>query len=417
MSNGALSVEFKTAYCRDMSWPQSLEDAMRRTMSLAGIHETDFQNAINEDFSGSDPFANWTAGTQDCIPAQVSEQMKLTGNAASAWGIIYHSQEIAPGLIASFDLVDGNGAFFFKKADGDDRCWMAWWNDTQVGISYNDTAGQEHPLIKMPLVISKPARIQVMGMYSLDSVDDDRKWILISMFVNGFCYVGASYDVGTTTLDWDGNGLGFAVYDSGTEMTVDNFTVSELTRIVPWVSVDVGEPCATGMGRSIQSTRVKVMARYDGTVRVWRPRNRDLDWDLQDRRSTQIQDRSNQMETLTHVRGYGAMYESDYFDDDEGEAHMHRFQVHNDPNVMTEEETYYEAYRVVHDAKEEQELINIICPPMPMVEPFDRIRYNGSDYRVMSIATQVQMAQQGPQMRQIIQCRRYLDIGTPPDRM
>jgi hypothetical protein len=267
----------------------------------------------------------------------------------------------------------------------------------------------------MPYGVSGPARMQIAVRYSLDSIDDDRKWLLMSMYVDGQCYVGAAMDIGGTAYDWDGNYVGFAVNQSDST-TIDNFTISDVCRVVDWTSVDPGETAATGQARAIATTRLARMVRYDGRMRVWRPADRDLDWTVEADRPVQLLDRRNLTKAVSHVRAQGAIHEMDVFDDTEGEVHGHRFAIRNDPNLMTEDEARAEAWRVLHDNKEEQEIIRFVMPPNVLLEPHDRISWNGTDYRILSIIRNLTMTQKGPQYQSTVEARRYLPLGTPPDR-
>lgn len=398
------SVKFSRAYCRDGTYSQTLEDAIRRAGTLAGIHHYDFQDAIDDGFTD---VVDWDNG------ASVGNQFQLTGGGAAKWWLATHTIKHAPSFTASFDLISGSGAFFFKKATGDTRCYAAWWTGSTIGFCRIDTNGAATNLISLPITLSPPARLCVAVRYSLDSVDDERMWLLASLFFDGQCVTGMSDDLGDTAYNWDGNGLGFAVYNNNV-LTVDNFTVSNIARIVDWCSVDQGEAAAAGVSRAVGTTRVMYMARFDEMVRVWRPENRSLDWAIAGSRGIQLMSRKNRTDVLTHVRALGALYETDVFFDGEGDAHMHRFGIHNDPNVMTRDETYYEGYRVLHDSKEDQEAITLVGPPNPLLEVHDRITYNGVSYRVMSITVNLTEGRKGPQIRTIIRARRYytIDVGT-----
>jgi hypothetical protein len=408
------AVQFQDAYFRDGILPMGLEDSIRRTSVFAGIMDFDFQNAISESFND---LTNWDdqdgAATWDVSAGQLD----ATGGGAAQWYQIRHEVEVAPSFVASFDVVSGNsGAFIFCGRDSATwSCFMAWWTTGAVGIARYTGTGVAESVVNMPYGITGPARVQVAVRYSLDSIDDDRKWLLASMFVDGQCYVGSAFDIGGTSWDWDGNHVGFAVFQSNNTV-IDNFTISDVCRIVDWTSIDQGETAATGQARAIATTRLARMVRYDGKLRVWRPTDRDLDWAVGDDRTIQLMDRRNLTKVVSHVRAQGAIHEMDVFDDTEGEVHGHRFAIRNDPNLMTKDGARAEAWRVLHDNKEEQEVIRFVMPPNVLLEPHDRISWNGVDYRILSIVRNLTMTQRGPQYQSTVEARRYLPLGTPPDR-
>lgn len=408
----ASSIQFKEVFLRDNRQAVTLERAVRLTSAFAGIHRFDFENAIDEDFASlddwiTDPAAAWSAATGRLV---------ATGGGGGLWYQARHSTQVAPSFVASFDRVSGDGALVFYGKDSADDCFVAWWTDSTCGIGRISDAGALTNLVSMPYGISGSSRIQVSVRYNLDSVDENRRWIVVNLFADGECLVGAASDIGETALDWDGNYIGFAVYDGNT-MTVDNLTIQDLCRIVEWTMIDPGATAATGQSRAIATTRIKHMMRFDETMRVWRPEDRELDWAIPNSRVIQFDDRSNKTKTLTHVRTQAAIHEVDYISDAEGEVHMHRFTIRNDPNVMTVAGAYAEAYRVIHDSKEGQVVARIVFPPNPLLEPYDRVSYDGTDYRIVSISRVLAMQDNTrPAYRSTIDVRGYLTLGEAPDR-
>ncbi len=406
------SIQFKDVFLRDGREAISLERGIRLTSAFAGIHKFDFENAIGETFASlddwtTDPTATWSV---------VTGALVATGGGGGEWYQARHDTQVAPSFVASFDRVSGDGALVFYGKDAAEDCFVAWWTDTTCGIGYISAAGALTNLVSVPYGISGASRIQVSVRYNLDSVDDDRRWIVVNLFADGECLVGAAKDIGETTFDWAGNHVGFAVYGNNI-LTVDNFTIQDLSRIIEWTAVDPGDTAATGQSRAIATTRIKHMMRYDETMRVWRPGDRDLDWAIPDSRVVQFDDRSNRTKTLTHVRTQAAIHEADNFSDAEGEVHMHRFTIHNDPNVMTIDGAYAEAYRVIHDSKEVQVVGRFALPPNPLVEPYDRVSYDGTDYRIVSISRVLAMQDNTrPTYRSTIDVRGYLALGDAPDR-
>lgn len=403
-------VTFKQAYFRDSALPQSLEDAIRLTCAYSGCHDFDFQDVIDEDFSSA---AEWVVTSGGSMIVS-DDKLELQGGGDAKMYLATHSEQVPLGMVATFDWVEGDGGgFFFLKSDDDSRCFALGFNQTNVSAFRCDDDGSPHNITVVPHngSITPPCRIQVEAAYSLDTVDEDRKWVQGQMFVDGQAKLGFALDVGETIHDWDGEGVGFLVYGSGI-CTVDNLTVSALHRLVEWTTIDVGQPPATGMSRAIGTTRVKYMCRHDNTVRVWRPGNRDADWTSTEGRVVKLEGMRD-IGTPNHVRVQAAIYEADGFDDGANEDYMHRFILHNDPNIMTEKESYLEAFRVLHDHREKEEIRRFAIPPNYLLEPNDRITVSGEDWRVTSVNLSIQNTDQGPQIVSMVEAQKYEELTLP----
>jgi len=113
--------------------------------------------------------------------------------------------------------------------------------------------------------------------------------------------------------------------------------------------------------------------------------------------------------TLTHVRTVGALHAVDRFDDDEGEAHMHRFALTDDPNLMSESEVYREAGQAIADAKEQQETGKLLMPLQPLAEIWDVITYDSTNYRVVGVSHQLALvARAAPKPTTALEIRLYV---------
>jgi hypothetical protein len=401
------TVAYKKALFHDGQSPKTLEDSVRYTGAYSGVHDFAIQNTIDEGFADLD---DWTSDGNGTFALSTS-RLSATGGGSSLWYGTRHSEEVAPSFVATFDLVSGTGGFLFRGKDGTlpQPCYVAWWTTTRCGFSRVDVARSPTALISLPHGITAPSRVQVHVRWSLDSVDEDRKWIQMSMFADGACVAGYAEDISGTAFTWDGDYVGFAAYDSD-NMIVDNFTVSALTRNVEWTTVDVGQSPGSGMARAIGTTRLSYICRYDNTLRLWRPANRDLDWTVDDGRDVRIDERYS-VGSPTHIRVQAAIHEADGFHEADGEARMHRFLLYNDGNIMTEDEAYDEAARVAHDYRERARVVKIALPPNFLLEPQDRIVLNNTDYRVITVATSVQMSESGIRPLQVLECQRYYTLS------
>lgn len=404
------SPRFKSAIFNDSLCPITLEDTVRLTGAFAGVHDFDFQNKIDEDFASG--LGDWTLDIDDGTTWNTPGGV-LEGSAAGnpEWYQARHTTQVAPSFVASFDLMTGEGAFLFHgKTDASTSdCYIAWWNGINCGFSRVDAAKAETSLTMLPFGIVGPARIQVAVTLRLDSVDDSRKWLQMSMFVDGREIVCYAEDIAGTPYDWDEDYIGFAV-TGGRTCEWDNLTVQEFHRIVDYVSVDPDETPSRGLSRAMGTTHAAILCRYDGTVRVWRPGNRSVDWAIPTARAQIKGDRDDRSGVVTHLRVMGAIHSVDRFDDAEGEVHMHRFARADDPNLMTELEVYAEAGYQMNQAREVQKTAQLAMPGQPLAERLDVVTYDGVSYRVMLVTDNMIRSQQAVGYTANLKLRRYLAI-------
>jgi hypothetical protein len=399
------SVRFKESVFYSRDFPMTLEGVMRACGSLSGVHDYDFENKLNDAFANlddwtTDALATWSAATGSLV---------ATGGGSSIWYQAIHDTQTPPSFVASFDFTTGSGAFIFHAKTGANDCYIAWWDGSNCGFATVDNAKSSTDLIKMPFGLTGPGRMQVAISWRMDSVDEDRKWLLMALWIDGEEIVSFAHDIGGTAFDWTGDGVGFAVTDSDS-LTVDNITISDLSRIVNYLSIDPGESPGQGMSRAIGTTRIQYFARFDGTMQVRRPGNRASDWTLPVARALRVTDRDNKRGTLTRVRAIGVLHSVDRFDDDEGDVHMMQFAQVDDPNLMSEEEIYDEAGYRLNEAKELQKPYQITIPSNVCLEPNDIITYDGVDYRVLTISHTMSQSTRGPQFVAMLEARRYYSV-------
>lgn len=291
---------------------------------------------------------------------------------SSGWYPCTHTTEIAGSFSATFTKT-GQGGFMFA-GDSSDTFHTIWWNNTNVGVS-QITDGAETVLTSVPCTESGEADVTV-GVYyqshtSIDTIDDitaglwfDDKLLLAFAFPH---------------IENNGK-LGFAQNDDW-EGTFQDLTIYDAHTIVPWTSVDPGESAATGLSRVTAYTKLKLLARYDGSVRLYLGGYHVPDWTVPVDRSIQIQQQFN-VYWQSHLRTVGALHEVDTFrEGNQG----HVFSVQNDPNALTSAETELKGARLHKSVEENAESAIVTMPPNVLLEPGDIVELDGLDWRVVTI--------------------------------
>jgi len=402
-----VSVRFKESIVTDAEHPITLEGAIRQIAVLAGIHDFAFQDDVEEAFTS---LSSWTTDTTDGTAWVVATgELVVTGGGNAVWYEGIHDTEVSPSFLANFDLVTGSGAFVFRAKTGASDCYIAWWDGSNCGFAKVNSSKASTDLIKMPFGISGPARVQVEVRWKLDSVNESRKWLLMALIVDGREVAAFAEDVGGTVYDWSGDGIGFAVTGANS-LTVDNLTISELHRSVDYITLDPGQPIASGLAQAIGTTKTRSTIRFDGTMRVWLPGNRSVDWTVPSGRDLQFSDRRVITSTATRIRSIGAFHQEEYSDDDEGQVHMNRFSQSDDPNLASHLEVYDEARRQVRDAKEAQKPMQLALYAQPLLEPYDIVSYDSTSYRVLAMNSQVSARKAGTVYVSTVEGQEYIAI-------
>ncbi len=182
----------------------------------------------------------------------------------------------------------------------------------------------------------------------------------------------------------------------------------QLRHVQEWTSVDPGETAAASLGRVIGQDNIRVQARYDGTVKLWRNTATSIDWAVDLSRPTKAAKR-HQHYSVSHLRLVGAVHETDTFrDSNQG----HIFAVAQDPNALSETETYDKGTRRHREGEEGSDKLVLTIQPNLVLEPGDVISYSGDSWRIENIAYKIGMQSgpggQAPVLASSISCRRVL---------
>jgi len=366
------ALEFKWLQCNDDRPALCQEDDIARVLAFGGVHDTLCDSTIFEQFTTgalSDAHLEASEGTWSITGGT----LQGVAGASPQWYKIRHTTEVEIGFVTTFDKTGDNGAFLFC-CDDDYKGYMAWWTGTTVGVSrISDTS--ETKLISLPIAEAGAASVTV-GVWprqysSIDEIDD----LVLMLWFDGkhlLTYSMAYQEIGKK--------VGFAVYQNETA-TFDNLHIPQLHQLVEWASVDPGEVAGAGLSRIIGYEQIKVRARYDGTARIWRNINTDVDWTVSADRPLTVLD-EQQIFTPSHYRMVGALHEADVFrPGNQG----HIFAIGQDPNALTEDETYNKGEREHKTAEGEGHTKTLVMAPNPVIESADVVSADGESWRVVGI--------------------------------
>ena len=369
-------VYFKELRIYDSRPSWSLEDSIRNTASLGGIHDFSFLSTIADDFS-SGSLSDWETPGEGTWSID-SERLKGVGGGSSRWYRLYHSVDVPLSFVARFTKQGDTGAFVFAGGN-----YAVTWSATKTSIVTLDSNGSPTKLAEADVVLGDDSEIVVAARYQQMTDFDVVDWMSAAVYICGRCVVGASHYMQGETY---GDEVGFAVWESDTAY-FDDFEISELHRLVEWTSVDPDELVASGMNRAIATTPLFYFCRYDGTLRAWLPGNRDADWVPPSAACRQITvAQRKEYFTPAHVRMVGAYHEAGSWNQDMAEKQgRYTFALVQDPNLVTIDEIRAGAEKQHNSLVERGRPWSITLPGNPLTEPQDRVTLDSEDVRVLAV--------------------------------
>ena len=406
------NLQFTDWQCHDDRPTLSREEGIARTLGFAGIHDRDTLSWVYEAFSSgasdistvSDYDFGYDEGTW-CIDPNGS----LSGTApdgAQWYKILYYADEIGSNFTLTFDKTGDNGGVVLCSNTTYGSALLAWWTGTHVGFSTLAGAA-ETILLKLPCTEAGDATVTVSVWHrsysKIDEVDD----IAMGLWFDGHL---VAQHVTTFYSSWDGY-FGFAVSDTKTA-TFDDVRIPQLHQNQEWTSVDPGEAASAGLNRVTGQDMIRVQARYDGGVKIWRNVGTDVDWTPAVGAARKAS-KQHQFYSPSHLRLVGGVHEVNVFRDDLNQGHV--FVVANDPHALDEEDTYDRAIRLHKKAEESADKLTLELVGLNvLLEPEDIIEYNGTKWRVQTIAYRIasQTGQGGGNVAVLdstVQCRACLE--------
>lgn len=405
------NLQFTDFQCHDDRPTLTREEAIERTLGFAGIHERSTLSWICEAFSGgtsdvsniSDYDLDHAEGDWCIAPDHTLSGIATDGN--QWYKVLYTGDTIEVGFEVSFDKTGDNGGFVFCADTDYNPALLAWWTGTHVGFS-SLAAATETVLLSLPCTETGASTVTVAvwpRSYSrIDEVDD----VAMALFFDGKLL---AQHVTSNNDDW-GEHIGFAVGDSSTA-TFDNIRIPQLYQIQEWTSVDPGEAASAGLNRVTGQDLIRVQARYDGSVKIWRNDATTVDWSVATG-AARMAGKRHKFYSPSHLRLVGGAHEINVFrDSNQG----HVFAVAQDPHALSENDTYNRATRQHERVEETADQLRLELTGLNvLLEPEDIIQYNSKKQKVQTIAYRIsrQTGRGGAEVAVLdssVECRIHLE--------
>lgn len=333
----------------------TLEETFRLYGAWAGIHDFDFDrtvDAVSQSITGVEP------DTWQVYPCATG----LLPN----FSVQYHKTSYRQGiLISSPDL----SSYYLLATDSSG--YMAIMRSTDFTAQY------------VPVATPEEADVEVT--YQQQALDDTgtQMWRTITVYMNG-AWVTSFNDLALVTSS--PMSIGFAVYDTDV-VHYTNILVPELAELVEFGTLDPGENDMNGLQRTIDGRYLKFFARWDGSLRAWRKKQRDQVMTFVNSQ-LQTQQVSDLSQLITHARMMGAYIWAEYADKTLVVQYGHRFQEVDNSMLLTDVECQIEAFNTVRRSQEASFTFSFEAQHVPILEPEDRITVNGTDWVINDYTVQ-----------------------------
>lgn len=339
-------VRFKSCN-RDL--PLTVERIFQLYGAWGGIHDFDFEDAYTDD------------------------SMTVTGPGGSAWGATTAISGLPPNISFTYHK---NG--LRQGVEIKDPTANVGYKITTDASGYVQVWAGVNTVFTAPIPTPTEADVEVVFRQQLRDDRDDIVWHSFSLYMNGALIFTYSQQGDLNILE-DVH-IGFCAYHTDS-VTYTNIRVPELCEIAEFGTLDPGESAAGGLQRTIEGRYLKFFCRWDGALRAWRKKQRDLFFTFSHSVDTFV--RSIDLSQLvTHARMRGAYVEGEYHDPALTELYMHRFAEVDNSMLFTRRECQTEAENTVRRAEESAFSAVLRAHWVPLLEPEDRIFYQGSDWIV-----------------------------------
>lgn len=360
------AIRFKELLACNTLENRPIEDNAKTLFSYANIHDRSFDDELNEPWTAAIATGTWTAtpatGVWTAIPA--SGQVQGVGDGNADWDILLSVADMPSEAILSVYKNGDRGGIVFRGTDTDDH-YLFYWDSDSVGFQ-KCVSGSYSTLIDIPKTYTGEGDIVLSWREMKFRLTADEKWLFMSAWVDGELACTTEDDISSST---PGNKVGLAVYDSDT-VNFGSVRIPELTEIIEWCSVDVGEGPGSALSRMLGRRHVKYFLRYDGKLRMWRPKAATSSYTYQ-RHITGFNWVVDRRNLVGHWRQVGAWEESDRFDTALLQRGITRFHKDNNPDLMTREACYDEAGYSIQELKENSDRIDMNVPAQVLQEPED----------------------------------------------
>lgn len=354
-----MSVTWEKFRCNDIAPGLTLEEVFRRFGSYSGIHDFEF-----EDLSSVSSIA--VSGT-------------ATGWNASMLGV-----DLPPNFSIKYHKTDDHQGILISDLSGGSSGGI-YYHVTTDASGYPEILYASTPTFSVPR--STPTEADVEIVFRQQILDDTENivWRTITVYMNDAWVTTHSDYLSTVGNHID---IGFLSYGNGTVTEYSDIRVPELCDIAEFGTIDPGETPLGGLQRTIEGRYLKIMSRFDGSLRAWKKKQRDNVVSFTSSVKG-IQRNYDIPSLITHARMMGAYVWAEDIDSALIGKYGHRFKELNNSMLLTRDECYEESTNSLKRSQEEAFGISWIAQHIPVLEPEDRVSVDGDDWIIDSYSSEI----------------------------
>lgn len=375
------TVTFTSMSMHDTADALTVEGVFQKYGSFAGLNGFEFEDSINK-FEVS----KWTANG----PHIVINTNDISTNAAVSESIVWYSTDMPHSYVVDFTFHVGIWGIYLR-ADGNNNWYRVRYDNTGYlslasAKEANVTMLYEKKLSGLEIVDWGRARISVRDAQL--SADSPLRIMYISVWIDDMLVATiADTNASPSLLKM---GLMVAQNLSSSALIFSDIRVANLGEIITISSLDPGEAPIGAIQRAIEDRYIKFWVRWNGKLKVWKPKARAVSLSLTKSKQLAIAETVDIRQVFTEARVLGAFHWVRVFDYDMIRHYKTRFKELQNTSAWNADDCYAIGLEMLIRSKEQVFQARFDSYGLVLIELEDRLTISNlatgtTDYIVDSI--------------------------------
>ena len=362
-------VKFKEHLLVTGSLDHTIEDCFKSRAAFASIHSFSFDDEFVDACADA---TEWDVAGAQATWTSTGGRIRGVGDGTGSTLYGIHSVDDMPKTfvlkLTYYANANKTGSVGVLATDESNLVWVRW-NAAQVMIQ-QEASGTLTNLCVLPKAFAGDRIVTI----SVEPDDEDTQGCFVS------CWFDEAFVINAHITSYPaGRKLALGTYE-GETTEYDAFRVAELTEVLPVTTIDSGETPLGSLRRAIGRRHINYFMRWDGTMRVWRPKAVDTSLTITTAPLYVHDERVDRRGLISHWRQVGARDVADAYDATLLEAIGHRFHLDENPDLMTEDDCSTEAAYNLDRVQEYAHQLSADMPAMVFLEPEDRLTIRTVDW-------------------------------------
>jgi len=322
----------------------TIEGVFQKYAAFAGLHGFEFEDTINT-FDA----LKWTP---DSLHIDVNSN-DITTTAAVADSIVWYSDNMPHSYVIDFTFHVGVWGIYIRS-DGNNNWYRVKYDSggylsLMKGVDGITSMLYEKELSGLEIVDWGRARIAVRDAQA--SSDSPLRTLYISVWVNDELVATIADNSASSSLLK--MGLMVAQNLSAGELIFSDIRVANLGEIITISSLDPGEAPIGAIQRAIEDRYIKYWMRWNGKLKVWKPKARSVSLSLTRSKQFYINEVIDIRQIFTEARVLGAFHWVRVFDYDMVRGYKTRFKELQNTSAWNADDCYAIGLEMLIRSKEQ----------------------------------------------------------------